>query len=447
MGAILPISPSNPPLPVLTTLIEHGADVNTATKAGETALQEFAKIGNISAVIQLLECGADVNTKTEAGETALHWAADYGDARVVRLLLKYNADVNARTKGGETPLRWAARSKHGMVMQLLCEHGAEVIEEGSDTKSVAAKVERPLANVTIWGVLIGINSYPEGKAQKLDADGRERVHYTSLRGCVNDVLLAEWYLSDFVGVPPSRIIKLVTEPQVDELNTPTYSNIIKALNSTTDAAAPGDSVYIHYSGHGGRVATAFPLLKGVGRLDKVLIPMDIKSGGQYLRDLELEYLLRKMVDKGLLVTVVLDCEYPLRRGAAGPRNVSSDQDFVSDDVPAFFDQINEWSRREARQNKGKSSLLEPKGYTLFATSHSTELHQEEGKVYGTLTYHLLNLLHHGSMADASCRTIYRRLHAEMSKIGGMATPICVGEVDRMFHGSNVPMTSPTMELR
>ncbi|KAK3395215.1 hypothetical protein B0H63DRAFT_462827 [Podospora didyma] len=431
-------------------LHRYHADVNAKTKAGKTALQEAAKMGNESLVEWLVRWGgADVNAKTETGETALHWAADYGDVNVVQLLLKHDADVNARTERGETPLHWAIRNEHEEVKRLLCEHGAEPMADDPYTTVTAASKRAAVGrsgNATLWGVLIGIDTYREEGTQRLDAmDGRKELDFRNLEGCTNDISLAEQYLIGVMGVQLACIRKLVSgpssQPEVEESNAPTYSNIIQALKDVTSAAAPGDAVYIHYSGIGSHEPTAFPTPKGVGGLDGVLVPTDIRRSGQYLRDFELEYLLRKMVDKGLVVTLVLDCQSVLPKTAfVGRQDVSPSYDISSSDhVPALSNEMAEWCRREARLNKGRKPFLEPKGYTLFATSNAHEYRGPGGKVYGVLSYHLLDLLAHGSAADLSCRALYRRLHAKMKKAGALrgGMPILAGEADRGFHGFRV----------
>src|SRR5690606_13054979 len=74
-----------------------------------------------------------------------------------------------------------------------------------------------------------------------------------------------------------------------------------------EMAQPGDQVYIHYAGHGGRTATIDRRHKGEDGIDEALVPMDIgNSEARYLRDIELAKLLNDMAKKGLKVTAVLD---------------------------------------------------------------------------------------------------------------------------------------------
>lgn len=106
------------------------------------------------------------------------------------------------------------------------------------------------------------------------------------------------------------------------------------------AAEAGDLVYIHYSGHGAQATTVFPTLKGDAGLDEALVPTDINTDtGKYVRDIELSLYL-KMVDKGLIVTVVLDCYHSASAtrssGRVGLRGIpqtyrSITQDFPTDD--------------------------------------------------------------------------------------------------------------------
>ena len=70
-------------------------------------------------------------------------------------------------------------------------------------------------------------------------------------------------------------------------------------------AQPGDQIYIHCSGQGGRVETIYPDLKGATGFDSALVPMDVASSG-YLRDVEFESLIEEILEKEADVTAVLD---------------------------------------------------------------------------------------------------------------------------------------------
>lgn len=55
-------------------------------------------------VKELLERKANVNAATKKGNTALHIASLAGQQDVVELLVKFGADVDCRSQNGFTPL-------------------------------------------------------------------------------------------------------------------------------------------------------------------------------------------------------------------------------------------------------------------------------------------------------------------------------------------------------
>src|SRR5256885_463580 len=157
-------------------------------------------------------------------------------------------------------------------------------------------------------LLIGIDFYFPGQL----ADG---TYYPSLRGCVRDVSLMEEFLKG-TGLPPECFTKLTAtntgivgqgQPPEPPEKWPTYKNMIAALKGLGSVARPGDQVYIHYAGHGGRADTIVPEKKGADGIDEALVPTDIHDpNAQYLRDVELAVLFRRLADKGLRLSVVLD---------------------------------------------------------------------------------------------------------------------------------------------
>lgn len=93
----------------VTTLLQQGADANTATASGETALHAAVAAGSLPAVVQLVGKGANVNAATASGWTPLHHAARFGRADAANYLLKQGANPKAVTLGSpsKTPVQMA----------------------------------------------------------------------------------------------------------------------------------------------------------------------------------------------------------------------------------------------------------------------------------------------------------------------------------------------------
>lgn len=91
---------------------------------GWTPLMAAVVYGDVETIQKLIRAGADVNSRTDEGSTALHWAVD--DIEKVRLLVGAGADVNAVADSGRTPLLSACGRRGTLhVVRLLLEHGAD----------------------------------------------------------------------------------------------------------------------------------------------------------------------------------------------------------------------------------------------------------------------------------------------------------------------------------
>ncbi len=86
------------------TLLQSGAQVNTADKAGETALMLAAKAEQSDLVRLLLDRGAQVIVRDNEGKSALMVAAKAKQLDAARLLLARGAQVNARDKPVMKPI-------------------------------------------------------------------------------------------------------------------------------------------------------------------------------------------------------------------------------------------------------------------------------------------------------------------------------------------------------
>jgi hypothetical protein len=265
-------------------------------------------------------------------------------------------------------------------------------------------------------VLIGINQY-------LPNELPNGLYYKSLLGCVQDVYRVETFLRRDLGIPPENIAKLTSstpvageEPPEPPSQWPTYGNIVNAFKRLAKVAQPGDQVFIHYSGHGGRASTteAFKDIKGESGVDEVLVPMDLgHSEGNYLRDTELHFLIQDLVQQYLYVTLVLDSCHAggaTRKsllnpalGGAGVRGVGVIDTFkrpITSLVASPQELRIAWQSGTQpgirNANVGGGWVLEPKGYVLLAAcradEYANEIVYEGHEKNGALTYWFVDSL-------------------------------------------------------
>ena len=154
-----------------------------------------------------------------------------------------------------------------------------------------------------YALLIGIDYYLPNT-----------LNYPSLNGCVQDVIHVKKLLQQKLALPNKHIITLLApneaftlshafSPQNNQF--PTYNAIVKAFDRLLTMAQPGDFFYLYFAGHGAQAAS---LLQEDKETDEVLVPMDIgNTEARYFHDVELAYLLKKMEEAELVVTVIMDC--------------------------------------------------------------------------------------------------------------------------------------------
>lgn len=188
------------------------------------------------------------------------------------------------------------RSFQDILMQLrgsLASDGYSQVPQLTSSRPLDVK-ETPFhivgGNGTRRAVLVGINY----KGQ----DGQ-------LSGCHNDVKNMKTYLKEVHGFPTKNITILMD----DGWNTkPTRGNIIKALEKVVKKSVAGDSVFFHYSGHGGVLLPDQNYFKknSTKQFDETLIPVDYKRQG-HIRDFNLFKNFVQPMAAGVTVTCLMDC--------------------------------------------------------------------------------------------------------------------------------------------
>eukprot|EP00934_Nitzschia_sp_Nitz4_P001022 Nitzschia sp. Nitz4//scaffold57_size113557//106873//108113//NITZ4_004009-RA/size113557-augustus-gene-0.185-mRNA-1//-1//CDS//3329554900//1022//frame0 len=122
-----------------------------------------------------------------------------------------------------------------------------------------------------------------------------------LRGCHNDVHNMKEYIMNVHGFQEENITVLMDD---GEHTAPTRANILGAYQNLVHAAQPGDAVFCHYSGHGGKLRDDNG--DEADGYDETLVPLDYASAGQ-IRDDDLYKMLVAGLKEGVFATFIMDC--------------------------------------------------------------------------------------------------------------------------------------------
>lgn len=123
-----------------------------------------------------------------------------------------------------------------------------------------------------------------------------------LRGCINDAKHVYSFLVRRYGYKPEDVVML-TDDSPHARAQPTRKNMIDAMHWLVSDARPNDSLFFHYSGHGGQTRD----LDGdeVDGYDEVIFPVDYKRAGQIVDD-EMNNIMVKPLPAGCRLTAVFD---------------------------------------------------------------------------------------------------------------------------------------------
>jgi metacaspase-1 len=123
-----------------------------------------------------------------------------------------------------------------------------------------------------------------------------------LRGCINDVKNMSTYLNQNFGYAREDMVTL-TDDQQNPMSQPTKANILRAMHWLVKDARPNDSLFFHYSGHGGQT----PDLDGDedDGYDEVIYPVDFRTAGHIVDD-EMHRIMVKSLQPGVRLTAIFD---------------------------------------------------------------------------------------------------------------------------------------------
>lgn len=140
-----------------------------------------------------------------------------------------------------------------------------------------------------------------GKKRALLIGINYRDSMNPLRGCNNDARNLQRFLAEHYAF--REVVLLIDEAQ-DMAYLPTRANMINAMRWLVSGAAAGDSLLLHFSGHGSqRRDTDGDEEDG---MDETILPMDYQRNGPIVDD-ELFELVVRPLTAGCRLTAVFDC--------------------------------------------------------------------------------------------------------------------------------------------
>jgi len=124
-----------------------------------------------------------------------------------------------------------------------------------------------------------------------------------LRGCINDVDNIKKFVVENFNFPTDAA-HMKTLVDNDPQNMPTRDNIISGCKWLVDGAKSGDSLFFHYSGHGG--SQKDDTGDEVDGKDETICPVDYATAGVIVDD-DLHALLVASLPEGVRLTAIMDC--------------------------------------------------------------------------------------------------------------------------------------------
>ncbi|KAG6019009.1 hypothetical protein E4U41_003446 [Claviceps citrina] len=123
-----------------------------------------------------------------------------------------------------------------------------------------------------------------------------------LRGCINDVQNVSNFLINKYGYKREDMV-ILTDDQQNPVMRPTKDNMLRAMGWLVKDARPNDSLFFHYSGHGGQTEDRDG--DEDDGYDEVIYPVDHQQAGHIVDD-EIHFRLVRPLQPGVRLTAIFD---------------------------------------------------------------------------------------------------------------------------------------------
>ncbi len=267
-----------------------------------------------------------------------------------------------------------------------------------------------LAQPRQLALIIGINEY---KPSLNEAMAESRRSWSNLDGCVNDATAIKDLVVSKYAFKSENITTLFNAEA-------SRARIISELQKLVDNAKKGDVVFIYYAGHGSQMKNS--LSSEADKKDETIVPADAwKKGVSDIRDKELAKYFNLLLDKGVLLTVIMDSCH----SGSGSRG----QNFLYEPPKARYIEEADYDAKDGTVPQRP----EERGALIMAAAQDFEFakeHKDENNVpHGAFTSALLKAAQQMSV-DASANDLYVSLSAIMKYYGKTQEPSIAGTAER-----------------
>lgn len=125
-----------------------------------------------------------------------------------------------------------------------------------------------------------------------------------LKGCINDVKAVRTFIVDKMHFPTDSSSMRILTDDGEGYATPTRAEILNGMKWLIAGAQNGDSLFIHYSGHGS-TSKVVDTDEADGQ-EETLVPLDFQTAGIIIDD-EIFEILVQPLPRGVRLTAIMDC--------------------------------------------------------------------------------------------------------------------------------------------
>ncbi|SCZ92236.1 BZ3500_MvSof-1268-A1-R1_Chr5-2g07727 [Microbotryum saponariae] len=268
--------------------------------------------------------------------------------------------------------------------------------------------QQPVANAQMY-------SNCSGKRKALSIGINYTGTSSALRGCINDSDNMIKFICERYHYKREDVVQLTDRPGSSNMEIPTRANILRAMQWLVSDAQPNDSLFFHYSGHGGQAKD----LDGDedDGYDETIYPVDFKNAGQIIDD-EMHAIMVARLPQGCRLTAIfdschsgsaLDLPYiystqgkikePNMLADAGQGALSAFTSYARGDLGGVFKAVTSVGQKVMGGNKAsqitkqtKSSMADVISWSGCKDSQTSADTSEAGKATGALSFAFIDSL-------------------------------------------------------